>query len=548
MSVLKLSDLTISELNDFIEKGCRKIRQNTESKPSFSASSLCRLNPMNCGEPHIETSWTKLHGVNHLNSKELAVRNAKNRVTQKDIIRLGQRNVGSDQYIQTPQDSFQTSKSMNYKNPNQSSNSVDPYYYSKVSMSRLASQQILNHAVRGGTLEIMGILVGFASSNNFIVTRTFELPILGTETRVNAQSESYEYMVRYVNNIIDQDGGVPGSEKVVGWYHSHPGYGCWLSGIDMRTQDLNQSFQDPYLAIVVDPLKSVRDKRISIGAFRTVKKGNGEELSFYPLDITIFDSDLNRCIDEMKLKFNFDIDINNKREESVLKLTQALLENMKHSRNMKGLQSETIEDTMDESSSINNKNNNNNNNSALNFQQCKDEKGTNSSNDGNTLNRNDIIAMIPFKKKSPYESMVSINSMLNNSDSEFMHSETDIDMESINSSIYYGTAPMLMENEPPQHISVKRQDSYQQHFHPQQEDRTQTRVIDETKVTSGNNKNISNDNNTVIDITKNEHTRSSSTIERDHECIPYVTTKQAILTLKLQEYRSLRVFKDVFTL
>ena len=52
----------------------------------------------------------------------------------------------------------------------------------------------------------------------------------------------------------------------------------------------------------------------------------------------------------------------------------------------------------------------------LHFQQCKDEKGTNSSNDGNTLNRNDIIAMIPFEKKSHYESMVSINSMLNKSD------------------------------------------------------------------------------------------------------------------------------------
>ena len=27
-------------------------------------------------------------------------------------------------------------------------------------------------------------------------------------------------------------------EMVVGWYHSHPGFGCWLSGIDMATQQL----------------------------------------------------------------------------------------------------------------------------------------------------------------------------------------------------------------------------------------------------------------------------------------------------------------------
>lgn len=32
-------------------------------------------------------------------------------------------------------------------------------------------------------------------------------------------------------------------ENVVGWYHSHPGYGCWLSGIDCSTQMLNQQFQ-----------------------------------------------------------------------------------------------------------------------------------------------------------------------------------------------------------------------------------------------------------------------------------------------------------------
>ena len=24
-------------------------------------------------------------------------------------------------------------------------------------------------------------------------------------------------------------------EDVVGWYHSHPGFGCWLSGVDVRT-------------------------------------------------------------------------------------------------------------------------------------------------------------------------------------------------------------------------------------------------------------------------------------------------------------------------
>ncbi len=46
-------------------------------------------------------------------------------------------------------------------------------------------------------------------------------------------------------------------ENIVGWYHSHPGYGCWLSGIDCSTQMLNQQFQEPFLAVVVDPVRTM---------------------------------------------------------------------------------------------------------------------------------------------------------------------------------------------------------------------------------------------------------------------------------------------------
>lgn len=46
-------------------------------------------------------------------------------------------------------------------------------------------------------------------------------------------------------------------ENVVGWYHSHPGYGCWLSGIDCSTQMMNQQFQEPWLAVVVDPVRTM---------------------------------------------------------------------------------------------------------------------------------------------------------------------------------------------------------------------------------------------------------------------------------------------------
>ena len=79
-------------------------------------------------------------------------------------------------------------------------------------------------------------------------------PLIGTETRVNAQAQAYEFMTTYT----EMSEPVGRLEKVVGWYHSHPGYGCWLSGIDVATQMLNQQFQEPFLAIVVGIFKIVQ--------------------------------------------------------------------------------------------------------------------------------------------------------------------------------------------------------------------------------------------------------------------------------------------------
>ena len=102
-----------------------------------------------------------------------------------------------------------------------------------------------------------------------IVMDAFALPVEGTETRVNAQTEAYEYMSQYFT-LIERCGK---KEKAIGWYHSHPGYGCWLSGIDVSTQMLNQQFQEPWLAIVIDPKRTISSGKVEIQAFRTYPEG-----------------------------------------------------------------------------------------------------------------------------------------------------------------------------------------------------------------------------------------------------------------------------------
>ena len=75
--------------------------------------------------------------------------------------------------------------------------------------------------------------------------------------------------------MCEKEGSRP--EGVVGWYHSHPGYGCWLSGIDVKTQQGMQMLQDPAVAIVIDPWRTMAAGKVEIGVFRTYTDKVAEE-------------------------------------------------------------------------------------------------------------------------------------------------------------------------------------------------------------------------------------------------------------------------------
>ncbi|ESN92732.1 hypothetical protein HELRODRAFT_185158 [Helobdella robusta] len=193
----------------------------------------------------------------------------------------------------------------------------DPHYFNSIKISALALLKMVMHARSGGNLEVMGLLLGKVDINNMIVMDSFALPVEGTETRVNAQAQAYEYMAAY----IDAAKQVGRLENAIGWYHSHPGYGCWLSGIDVSTQMLNQQFQEPFVAIVIDPIRTISAGKVNLGAFRTYPKGykppddgpseyqsiplNKIEdfgvhcKQYYPLDVSYFKSSLDRRLLEM---------------------------------------------------------------------------------------------------------------------------------------------------------------------------------------------------------------------------------------------------------
>ena len=56
------------------------------------------------------------------------------------------------------------------------------------------------HARSGGTLEVMGLMLGKVDGDTMVVMDAFALPVEGTETRVNAQAAAYEYMTAYIES------------------------------------------------------------------------------------------------------------------------------------------------------------------------------------------------------------------------------------------------------------------------------------------------------------------------------------------------------------
>ncbi|KAH9897059.1 Mov34-domain-containing protein [Cubamyces lactineus] len=186
----------------------------------------------------------------------------------------------------------------------------DPHYFKVCKISAVALIKMAIHARSGVPYEIMGIMQGKVVGNALVIVDSFALPVQGTETRVNAQNEANEYMVQYVQGSER----VSRLENAIGWYHSHPGYGCWLSGIDVNTQMQNQKFQDPFVAVVIDPNRTISAGKVDIGAFRTYPEGytpadagSSEYQSiplnkiedfgvhanqYYPLEVQIFKSSL----------------------------------------------------------------------------------------------------------------------------------------------------------------------------------------------------------------------------------------------------------------
>jgi len=131
-------------------------------------------------------------------------------------------------------------------------------------ISSLALLKMLKHGRAGVPMEVMGLMLGeFVDDYTVKVVDVFAMPQSGTGVSVEAVDPVYQMQM---SEMLRQVGR---PESVVGWYHSHPGFGCWLSGVDMNTQQSFEALNQRAVAVVIDPIQSVKGK-VVIDAFRLI--------------------------------------------------------------------------------------------------------------------------------------------------------------------------------------------------------------------------------------------------------------------------------------
>jgi 26S proteasome regulatory subunit N11 len=134
----------------------------------------------------------------------------------------------------------------------------------QVYISSMALLKMLKHGRAGVPMEVMGLMLGeFIDDYTVRVVDVFSMPQTGNSVTVEAVDPVFQTKML---DMLKQTGR---PEVVVGWYHSHPGFGCWFSSTDINTQQSFEQLNTRAVGVVIDPIQSVKGK-VVIDCFRLI--------------------------------------------------------------------------------------------------------------------------------------------------------------------------------------------------------------------------------------------------------------------------------------
>lgn len=119
-----------------------------------------------------------------------------------------------------------------------------------VGLGSVAKHVIYPHIFENADREVGGVLVGRAPSDGGSPMITGAIPAISADERRATLTFTQDAWA-HVHHTLDTS--FPPDEQIVGWYHSHPGFGIFLSGHDLFIH--KNFFGAPsQIAVVVDPI------------------------------------------------------------------------------------------------------------------------------------------------------------------------------------------------------------------------------------------------------------------------------------------------------
>lgn len=139
----------------------------------------------------------------------------------------------------------------------------------------------LRHAIDAASskLESMGLLTGTVIAHQgrtfTVVTDYLTAGNDSTSVSVKFNPQAFSELTSKYTSRANKN------EILVGWMHSHPSYGCFLSTTDVKTQ--RTYFAEPFnVALVVDPVQAKASNSPCIRAYRLdlAQSSGYREISF----------------------------------------------------------------------------------------------------------------------------------------------------------------------------------------------------------------------------------------------------------------------------
>jgi len=161
--------------------------------------------------------------------------------------------------------------------------------------------------------EVYGILIGSIENDNKIIIKDAIPMVVGDRAGVKYENKQYVDMAQIDASVYERSVQDNKNDFIIGWFHTHPGFGFFYSPIDCLTQ-LGYQLPNPYaLGLVFDHCEKGSELHfLGIAGLRLKNPERG----------------ISSTYDLMELEYEFEQNLMNKEVKNVIKKVDKNIENV----------------------------------------------------------------------------------------------------------------------------------------------------------------------------------------------------------------------------